>query len=152
MSLPVRLAAFAALTLVLSACGKIDLSSLFSGQGNTPATPAQSTRAGELEALFADPHVGDIYAAELTYFSAYFGDEDPNDAHYGLMRIIAVHPDRITLNTEDEAGLNPRGAINDMRGDLADVVWDEDENIEIYRNELSRLIADKKILDARRAE
>jgi len=143
-----------ALTLGLPACGKIDPSALLAGRDNTSETsktPAQTTRASELEQIFANPQVGDIYASELTYFSAYdFGNEDPSDARYGLMRIVDVHPDRITLNTETNAWPNPRGAINDMRGDLAGVIWDEDENIEIYRNEISHLVADKKILDARR--
>jgi len=149
---PIRLIIPAAIALALSSCGKIDPSALFA-ERDTTQTPAQSTRAGELDAIFADPQPGDLYAAELTYFSAYdFGNEDPNDARYGLMRIIAVQADRITLNTETGSWLHPRGAINEMRGDLAGIEWDEDEKIEIYRNELSHLIADKRILDARRME
>jgi len=156
MSVRIRFVIPAAIALALSACGKIDPSAWLPGQNNAsaiPETPAQTTRASELEQIFAAPHIGDVYAVELTYFSAYdFGNEDPNDARYGLMRIVAVHPDRITLNTETTAWPHPRGAINDMRGDLAGVEWDEDENIEIYRNELAHLVADKKILDARRME
>jgi len=143
-----------ALTLALSACGKIDPSAWLPDQNKASEiaeTPAQTTRASELEQIFAEPQFGDVYAAELTYFSAYdFGNTDPNDARYGLMRIVAVHPDRITLNTETNAWPHPRGAINEMRGDLAGIEWDEDEDIEIYRNELAHLVADKKILDARR--
>jgi len=153
VSLSIRLALPVVIALALPGCGKIDPSSLFPGRNQTIETPAQSTRAGELDEIFANPQWGDVYAAELTYFSAYdFGNEDPSDARYGLMRIVDVHPDRITLNTEDSARLNARGAINGMRGDLAGVVWDEDEKIEIYRNELPHLVADKKILDARRMD
>jgi len=149
----IRFALPVALVLALSSCGKIDLSSLFPNQNKsaqTPATtPAQTTRAGELEQIFANPQVGDVYASELTYFSAYdFGGE--GDPRYGLMRIVDVHPDRITLNTENSAWPNARGAINDMRGELVDIEWDEDEKVEIYRSELPQLVADKKILDARR--
>jgi len=153
MFLPLRLVIPAVIALVLSACGKIDPSALFAEQNRnkTIETPAQTTRAGELAEIFANPQWGDVYAAELTYFSAWdFGAE--GEARYGLMRIVAVTPDRITLNTEDSAWPHPRGAINDMRGDLSDIDWDENENIEIYRNELSHLVAEKKILDARRMD
>jgi len=148
----IRYALPVAIALMLSACGKVDLTSLLPEKktSSPPATtPAQTTRAGELDEIFANPQPGDLYAVELTYFSAYdFGGE--GDPRYGLMRIVAVKPDRITLNTENSAWHNSRGAINDMRGDLADIEWDEDENIEIYRSELPKLVADKKILDARR--
>jgi len=153
MSSSIRFTLTVALVLALSSCGKIDPSSLFPNQNKpaqTPATtPALTTRAGELDAIFADPQPGDLYASELTYFSAY-DFEGGGDPRYGLMRIVAVHPDRITLNTENNAWPNARGAINDMRGDLDGIEWDEDENIEIYRSELPKLALDKKILDARR--
>jgi len=153
MLLPIRFALPVAIVLTLSACGKVDLSSLIPDKNTSsqiPATtPAQTTRADDLQAIFAAPQWGDVYAAELTYFSA---DEFGMDgkAAFGLMRIVAVHPDRITLNTETSAWPNARGAINEMRGDLADIEWDEDEKIEIYRSELSQLVANKKIVDARR--
>jgi len=151
MSLPIRFAACIAviLTLSLSACGKIDPAALFAGADKSAPSPAQTTRAGELDPIFADPQTGDLYAAELTYFSGYdFGEEDV--PMFGLMRVVQVHPDRITLNTNTNAWSKARGAINDLRGNLSNVEWDEDENIEVYRNELPHLIAEKKILDARR--
>jgi len=155
MPSPIRFALPLALVFALSACGKVDLSSLIPDKKNasqTPTTtPAQTTRADELDAIFANPQWGDVYAAELTYFSADDFSLD-GDAAFGLMRIVAVHPDRITLNTETSAWPNARGAINDMRGDMADIEWDEEEKIEIYRNELPQLVASKKIVDARRMD
>ena len=56
----------------------------------------------------------------------------------------------ITLNTETGAWPKPRGAINELRGDQADITWDEAEKIEIYRRELPQLVADGHILEARR--
>jgi len=151
MFVPIRFAipAAIALTLALSACGKIDPSSLFSDQNKTGPTPAQTTRADDLDPIFADPQPGDLYAAELTYFSADDFGQDGTPA-FGLMRVVAVRSDRITLNTETSAWPKARGAINEMRGDLADLEWDEEEEIIIYRNELPHLVAEKKILDARR--
>jgi len=151
MSPLVRLVIPAMIALALSACEKLDPSSLFSGKDTTGPTPAQITRAGDLDPIFANPQRGDLYAAELTYFSgADFGQSE--ETAFGLMRIVAVHPDRIILNTETNAWSKARGAINEMRGDLAGIVWDEDEEIVIYRNELPHLVAGKKILDARRME
>jgi len=138
-----------AIVLALSACGKIDPSSLFADKDKTGQTPAQTTRAEDLAPLFADPQPGDLYAVELTYFSGYdFGQE--GEPGFGLMRIVSVHPDRITFNTETSAWPKARGAINDLRGELSEIEWDENENIEVYRHELPQLIAEKKILDARR--
>jgi len=150
MPSPIRfIISIVVLMLSLSACGKIDVSSLFPGKDKTGPTPAQTTRADELDPIFADPQPGDLYAAELTYFSGYDFGQNGNPA-FGLMRVVQVHPDRITLNTEISAWPKPRGAINDLRGELSDIEWDEDEKVEVYRKELPQLVADRKILDARR--
>ncbi len=124
-----------------------------SGQGAPPApandTPANAT--AELDPVLAAPRVGDVYAAELTHFSGveFAGSED-GEAAYGLMRVIAVNEERITLNTENSAWPKPRGAINELRGDQADISWDEQETIEVYRRELPQLVAEGRILEARR--
>ena len=124
-----------------------------SGQG-TPAASGELTAAGtaaELDPVLAAPRVGDVYAAELTHFSGVdFAGPGTGEAAYGLMRVIAVDDERITLNTETGAWPKPRGAINELRGDQAEINWDEDEKIEVYRRELPELVAEGPILEARR--
>lgn len=125
-----------------------------SGQ-NAPAAPGTDATAAEatpaLDPVLAAPQVGDVYAAELTHFSGVdFSGPATGEAAYGLMRVIAVDDERITLNTETGAWPKPRGAINELRGDQAEINWDEDEKIEVYRRELPQLVADGRILEARR--
>ncbi|MDC7807077.1 hypothetical protein PQS31_09615 [Luteimonas sp BLCC-B24] len=125
-----------------------------SGQ-NVPAAPGTDATAAEataaLDPVLAAPQVGDVYAAELTHFSGVdFSGPATGEAAYGLMRVIAVDDERITLNTETGAWPKPRGAINELRGDQAEINWDEDEKIEVYRRELPQLVADGRILEARR--
>ena len=125
-----------------------------SGQ-NTPAAPGTDATATEataaLDPVLAAPQVGDVYAAELTHFSGVdFAGTGTGEAAYGLMRVIAVDDERITLNTETGAWPKPRGAINELRGDQAEINWDEDEKIEVYRRELPELVAEGRILEARR--
>ncbi|MDR6990446.1 hypothetical protein [Luteimonas sp. 3794] len=124
-----------------------------SGQG--AATPAgatpQAAAASTLDPVLAEPRVGDVYAAELTHFSGVdFTGTGNREAAFGLMRVIAVDDERLTLNTEDSGWPKARGAINELRGDQADITWDEVEKIEIYRRELPQLVADGHILEARR--
>lgn len=124
-----------------------------SGQG-TPAASGEPTAAGtaaELDPVLAAPRVGDVYVAELTHFSGVdFAGTGTGEAAYGLMRVIAVDDERITLNTENSAWPKARGAINELRGDQADITWDEQEKIEVYRRELPELVAEGRILEARR--
>lgn len=125
-----------------------------SGQ-NAPAAPGTDATATEataaLDPVLAAPQVGDVYAAELTHFSGVdFAGPGTGEAAYGLMRVIAVDDERITLNTETGAWPKPRGAINELRGDQAEINWDEDEKIEVYRRELPELVAEGRILEARR--
>ncbi len=126
-----------------------------SGQapGQAGDTTTQATATAALDPVLAEPRVGDVYAAELTHFSGVdFGAaRSPGaEAAYGLMRVIEVSDDRVTLNTETGAWPKARGAVNELRGDQADITWDEEEKIEVYRSELAQLVADEKILEARR--
>lgn len=123
------------------------------------AAPAPAAAQGALDPILANPQVGDLYAAELTAFSAQnFGSATPADANgnggngraYGLLRVVDVSPERVTVITETSAWENSRGAVNDLRGDLANINWDEDERIPINRAELARLVADGKIIETRR--
>jgi len=139
-----------AIILALSGCGKIDLSSLLPEKNASELTPAQGTGADtSLKPIFADPKPGDLYSADLVYFSIYW-DTD-KDVVFGMMRVDEVHPDRLVVITEKQGWDNPKQAMKELRsGDLSQVEWDEHEQIEIYRSELPQLLADEKILDARR--
>ena len=118
--------------------------------GAVADAPADSAQAG-LDPVLAEPQVGDVYAAELTHFSGVdFAGPANDEAAFGLMRVIAVADDRITLNTETGAWPKARGAINELRGDQAEINWDEEEKIEVYRRELPALVAEGRILEARR--
>lgn len=128
--------------LALAAC---------SGQngGTSGNTGVASTSA--IDPMFAEPRVGDLYAAELTHFSAYDFGGTGNDA-YGMMRVVAVTDDRITVQTETGSWAERRGAIRELRGnhDLEGITWDENENIQISRSELPQLVDSGRILDVRR--
>ncbi len=67
-----------------------------------PARPRTSD-AIPANPLIEDPHVGDLYAAELTYFSdGNFGGK-PNEPMFGLMKVIRVDPCTVTFITESDA-------------------------------------------------
>ncbi|MDR1075124.1 MAG: hypothetical protein LBL59_02130 [Xanthomonadaceae bacterium] len=114
---------------------------------------AQSDR--DLDPLLANPRVGDLYAAEVTYFSGVSFNENgavknPMESAYGLMKVVDVAPDKVVVITETSAWPNAQGARNDLRGDLEDITWDENEKITILRDELAKHYADGKIIEARR--
>lgn len=117
-----------------------------STEAKSVATPAKA------DALLAEPMVGDLWAAELSHFSGNsFGDgHDTDETVYGLMKVIEVAPDKLVLVTEDGAWPKKQGAINDLRGDLAQISWDESEKITLKRGEIAGLAGDGKILETRR--
>jgi hypothetical protein len=118
------------------------------GSGTTAATPA-------LDPILADPKVGDVYAAELTAFSgmnfnANRGSGAAQDKAYGLLKVVEVTPERVTVITEMGAWPRPQGARNDLRGTMADIRWDDSEKIPVNRADFARLVAEEKILETRR--
>lgn len=128
-----------------------------SAEAKAGAAPATQAAATTLDPILANPQVGDLYAAELTAFSnANFGSAQPAGANgekaYGLLRVVDVSPERVTVITETSAYENSRGAVNDLRGDLANITWDEQERIPINRSELAQLVTDGKIVETRRME
>jgi hypothetical protein len=151
---------------MLSACNNVPAAgnAVLMSNSATPAAdkagaaPAAQAAASDLDPILANPQVGDLYAAELTAFSAQnFGSAGPNESGnsekaYGLLRVVDVSPDRVTVITETSAWPNSRGAVNDLRGDLANITWDEQERIPINRTELARMVADGKIVETRRME
>lgn len=140
----------------------VQMTPVNSTEAKSGAAPAAPTAASNLDPVLANPQVGDLYAAELTAFStANFGSARPADAGgnggngekaYGLLRVVDVSPERVTVITETSAYENSRGAVNDLRGDLANITWDEQERIPINRSELAQLVADGKIVETRRME
>ncbi len=118
---------------------------------NAGAHTEPTAAAVKIDPLFADPKVGDLYAAELTHFSgADFEQTDKDEQTFGLMKAIKVEPDTITAITENASWPKKQGAINDLRGDLAGIEWDDSEKIVIKRAEIPQLVADGKLIEARR--
>lgn len=117
------------------------------------AEPAAAA-ASDLDPILASPQVGDLWAADLTAFSgAEFKREGVAVEHaYGLLKVIAVTDDRVTVITETGFWPNERGSINDLRGDLDDITWDETEEIPVNRSELAEMLDDDKIIEVRRLE
>ena len=146
-----------ALISVLAACG---------GQTNSSA-PAQSTAASgvqpvaasveqlaatapALDSVLAEPKVGDLYAAKVSAFSKEGFEE--HGVAYGLMKVVDVQADTITVITEDAAWPEADGARKDLNGDLSDITWDESERIEVKRADLPRMVADGRIVETRRLD
>ncbi|HSX63707.1 MAG TPA: hypothetical protein VLF15_03175 [Pseudoxanthomonas sp.] len=104
---------------------------------------------GETERkLLQSPAVGDLYAAELTYFSEASFEDQPSA--YGLMKVIAVDADEVTVITENAASDNKTVPSRDIRGDLANIEFDDSERIVIARGELVRAQEAGKIFAVRR--
>lgn len=135
-------ACLAALLVATAGC-----SGTTSGPSTGTAAPARLT-----DPVLLEPRPGDLYAAELSYFSgAEFSDRSgPDERTYGLMKVIDVGPEQVTAITEDAGWPKPRGAVNDLRGDQSDITWDDEEKIRILRSEYAKLLADGRIVETRR--
>jgi hypothetical protein len=147
------LVAVAALSFTsLSACDSAGTTAAKGEAGTTAA--ATAAPASDLDPVLASPQVGDVYAAELSAFSSYdFNEGQPDRAgqkSYGLMKVVEVSDERITVVTENAAWPQPRGALTDLRGAMADITWDDNERIPINRADLSKHVSDGKIIETRR--
>lgn len=109
-----------------------------------------SAAAMSIDALLADPKVGDLYAAKLTSFSAHEFDNGKADIAYGLMKVVEVKPDVIVVITEDAAWDEPKGAQDDLHNRLDTITWDESERITVKRSDLSKHKSNGDIYDGRR--
>lgn len=96
--------------------------------------------------LLATPQVGDLYASELSHFAEF----DQGGRAYGLMKVVAVTDDAVTVVTDSTAWPAPSPARNDLRGDLSGVDWDMDGTIRIPRADLAELHRQDRIFGVRR--
>ena len=141
---------------LLAACRNSDTGTATSGPGlRTQDAPAADAIASvsdsaDNDPLLSAPEVGDLYAGKLNQFSGIDFDVEEGKDAYGLMKVVEVHPDRVVVITETSAWDNPRGARNDLRGDLKDITWDEEEKITLKRDELGKLKANGSLIEARR--
>lgn len=120
-----------------------------------PASDAAPAAASVSDPLLANPMVGDLYASELTAFSAAsFSAQrgDPMAKAYGLLKVVEVQPDRVFVITETGAWDNANGTRNELQGDLADITWDDAERIPILRADFARLLSEGKIISTRRLD
>ena len=99
-------------------------------------------------ALIDVPAVGDLYAAELTRFST--ADFEDADTVYGLMKVVAVEPGKVTVITEDAGSEDKAVPRQELLGDLSHIAFDESERIDIVHSELARAYEAGEIFAVRR--
>ena len=118
------------------------------------AAGAAAAATSDLDPILASPQVGDLWAADLTAFSgAEFKRDGVAVEHaYGLLKVIAVTDDQVTVITETGFWPREQGSINDLRGDQSDITWDESEEIPVRRADFAQLLEDDKIVEVRRPE
>jgi len=115
---------------------------------------SQEEAAATLDPYLANPAEGDLWAAKLDEFSTRDfgqGGEDMGDA-FGLMKVIQFDEDKITVITESAAWPVAESTVNELRGDLSGITWDESEEISINRADLASLVEKEHILETRRLE
>lgn len=93
-------------------------------------------RGGDKVAETNDPKVGDLYAAVLSEFAEF---QQPGEKAYGLLKVIKVAPDTVTVVTDSSAWDDEMSAKRELRGDLKEVVWDMDDEIVVARSELAEM-------------
>lgn len=97
------------------------------------------------------PSVDDVWAADLHHFSAYtFGDFDADRPAWGLLKVVAVEAETVTVITTIEADGGPSRAREWLRGDIAALEFDESERIPVQRSELLDLLSAGHIVATRR--
>ena len=111
--------------------------------------------SADTETLLAAPAAGDVYAAELSAFSAFpFHDADaqPIAPAYGLLQVVAADDDGVVVITQNTASGDPRQARRDLRGDLTDIAFDDSERIRMSGPALRQAHADGRITAAHRPD
>lgn len=99
-------------------------------------------------AVIQAPAVGDVYAADLTYFSEASFEDQPKV--YGLLKVIAVEAGKITVITESAASDSEAAVRKDLLGSMDDIQFDETEHIEIVDAQLRKAYESGRIFAVRR--
>ena len=136
----------------LAAFGAVFLAGCDAAPSSAGGSTGQEETASALDPYLANPAEGDLWAAKLDEFSNYdFGEdgEDMGDA-YGLLQVVEVGDERVMVITESGAWPNSDGTINELRGDLAAITWDDSETIPVNRADLADLVEKGHILETRR--
>lgn len=111
-------------------------------------TPGDGSRSDADAALIKAPAVGDVYAADLTYFSEASFEDQPRV--YGLIKVISVDAGKITVITESAASDSEAAARKDLLGPLEEIEFDATERIEIVDTQLEKAYESGKIFAVRR--
>lgn len=115
---------------------------------------AACTGAKDAElAQIAAPAAGDVYAAELSAFSGYGFTDDAGETiepAYGLLKVIAVDGRDVVVVTGNSAVRDPSTSRQALRGDLAEVAFDDSEEIPLSGAQLREAYDAGKIYAVRR--
>lgn len=93
-----------------------------------------TAQAQSLDEMLANPKVDDVFVTRLDSISDGYDDET-----YGLIRVIDVNGDSITVITEATAWEQAQGSLDEIDEDFSNVTWDFDEEIQLARDDLSDL-------------
>lgn len=132
----------------LSACNMV-------GSTEKGATATEENGEATLDPILAEPRVGDLWSGELTAFSAAsFGQSSSSgnmESAYGMMRVVGVTDDKVTVITEQGAYPAAEPAIAELNsGSLDNVTWDESEQIPVSRSTLRQMVSEGKLRAWRR--
>lgn len=116
------------------------------------ATEGGDAAASNLDPVLANPAVGDVWAADLSHFSAadFNGDSGTQAEAFGQVKVVEVTPEQVIVITEDAAWPDAAGARRELEDRSAVIRWDESERIPVNRADFARLVEEEKILATRR--
>ncbi|PZQ33134.1 MAG: hypothetical protein DI562_02165 [Stenotrophomonas acidaminiphila] len=107
-----------------------------------------ASRQQQEQALLQAPAVGDHYAAELTYFSD--ADFEQVGRAFGLVKVITVDGDDVTLVTENGGSTDERAALEALAEGGGKAGFDDNERIILRKGDLLDAYEAGKILGVRR--
>lgn len=132
---------------LISACGTVLLISACSPKIYSAEELAQFPPAVTAATMVKQPQVNDIYVADVSKFSNYFGDTPT----YALMRVIEVNPEFILVITESQAYPGDfNGSVNDLGGEFNNITWDNTEKIKVQISNLENHFKNGDIIATRR--
>ncbi|MGH8038452.1 MAG: hypothetical protein ACREPD_11965 [Stenotrophomonas sp.] len=123
------------------------LSLLTACTGGAGGTGGAAAGANDETAQLKDPKVGDLYAAELSELAEF---EVPGGKAFGLLKVINVAPDTVTVVTDSSAWDDAISAKRELHGDLKQVVWDGEDEIVLARSQLLEMHRKEVIFGVRR--